>query len=84
MKANGSACSSGGGSSLPSYYLQQNLQVTATLTKDFMDKVMRSDLAGVRKEQERIGIPASYLIDEKLNQNAIFFASLNKSEEKAL
>ena len=48
-----------------------------------MEKVMKSDLAGVRKEQEKIGIPATYLIDEKLEHNAIFFASLNKSEDNA-
>lgn len=64
--------------------MQQNMQVTHTLTKDFMDKVMKSDLTGVKKEQARIGIPASYLIDDKLNQNALFFATLNKSEDNAL
>jgi hypothetical protein len=58
--------------------------VTATLTKDFMDRVMKSDLAGVKKEQEIIGIPSRFLIDDKFNHNAIFFACLNKSEENAL
>ncbi len=49
-----------------------------------MDKVVKGDLQAVKKEQERIGIPASYLIDDKLNQNALFFACLNKSEENSL
>lgn len=44
---------------------------------------MKSDLAGVKKEQEAIGIPSRYLIDEKLKHNAIFFACLNKNEDNS-
>jgi hypothetical protein len=48
-----------------------------------MDRVMKSDLAGVKKEQDIIGIPSRYLIDEKFKHNAIFFACLNKNEENS-
>lgn len=61
--------------------MQQSLQVTAILTKDFMDKVVKGDIAAIKKEQEKIGIPPSYLLDEKLKQNAIFYATLIKDQQ---
>ena len=48
-----------------------------------MDRVIKGDLAAVKKEQDIIGIPSRYLIDEKFKHNAIFFACQNKSEENA-
>jgi len=54
--------------------------MTQQLTKDFMDKVIKGDLVLIKKEQDKIGFPISYLIDEKLKHNAIFYATLIKDE----
>lgn len=64
--------------------MQQSQQVTAQLTKDFMDKVMKGDLSQIKKEQEKVGIPLSYLIDEKSKHNAVFYATLIKDETACL
>jgi hypothetical protein len=58
--------------------------VTAQLTKDFMDKVMKGDIVQIRREQEKVGIPISYLIDEKSKHNAVFYATLIKDEQACL
>lgn len=42
---------SGANGSIPECYLLQNMQVTALLTKDFMDKVIKGDLEQIKKEQ---------------------------------
>lgn len=49
-----------------------------------MDKVMKGDLPAIKKEQEKVGIPISYLIDDKSKHNAIFYATLIKDETKCL
>ncbi len=48
-----------------------------------MDRVTKNDLSAVKKEQEVIGIPSRYLVDEKFKHNALFYACLNKNEENS-
>lgn len=40
--------------------------MTSHITKEFMDKIIKGDLPAIKREVEKIGIPVSYLVDDKL------------------
>lgn len=51
--------------------------------KSFLDLIKKGDLEAVKKEQEKLGINVSYMIDD-MKHNAAFFAVQIKNEQQSL
>ena len=60
------------------------MQISAQLTKGFMDTVKRGDVEAVKAEQEKLGINVAYLVEDNYRHNAIYNAALVKDEQAAL
>ena len=71
-------------SAVPSYHMQQQLGVNATIARLFFDCVLKGDIDAVKKQENRMGLDVQYQIDGELQQNANFFATQIADTEKAI
>jgi ankyrin repeat protein len=49
-----------------------------------MEKVVEGDIPAIKRQLEKVGIPITYLVDDKLKHNALFYAALIKDETLCL
>ena len=71
-------------SAVPSYHMQQQLGVNATIARLFFDCVLKGDVDAVKKQENRMGLDVQYQMDGELQQNANFFATQISDTEKAI
>ena len=55
-----SVCST---NSLPSYFMQKQLNINANIVNDFFSVVAKGDIAAVKKLENRIGLDVQYQIE---------------------
>jgi hypothetical protein len=71
-------------SKVPSYHLQQNIELASSLIKALFSTIKKGELPAVKQEREKIGIKLSHLIDPNNGQNASFSVPLIKNESQSL
>ena len=66
-----------GGSALR---IQKQLDVNGSFAQVLFNLVKKGDIEAVKKQEERLGVDISYLIEDSLKQNALFQVNLISNE----